>query len=318
MIIDWTKWKTLVNNYPHKGLIAHVIWYPEQEMYLDDQCWFMNIQAFDAGDFDCDIVSYPGPRRSDQNLHDDYTPLWVAPGSTLITHPVTKFGQGLIAKQLQRNCPVVNWNNSARDLKFFLYQELDLELFRDYKNIAENQLWIFNNEPVSVIKKKKLLTPGSGLHWIQNIVDPATQEIQIVDISKVQVDFCRELWHKWNGLDYGIFVWNFITQNKLIHYELDKPNLSPLERLKLKNKKKFVEYVNTQFNNIVGGGFESRWMQAKQNKAVNFCNDNLITWVLNNDICMYDDIWCSNTLNYKWTLLHTTAEEYQRFQTKIK
>ena len=318
MFTDWPKWQTLVNSYPHKGLIAHVIWHPGSELYLDDQCWFMTIEEFEASDFDCDTVTYPEPRRSEQNLHDDYTPLWVAPGPNTITHQVTNFGQGLIARQLQRKHAVVNWNKSARDLKFFIYNELDLTLFKDYKNIAENQLWIFNNESVNIAKKKTLLSPGSGLSWILNIIEPATQEIQIVDISQVQIKFCQALWNSWNGVDYGTFVWDFIDQNKLVHYELDNPDLTPLERLKLKNKKTFIEYVNKLFCITVGTNFESAWLLAKQNKTVNFCTDNLITWVLNNNIDKYGDIWCSNILYYKWTLLHTTVEEYNRFRAKLK
>jgi len=318
MIKDWTEWQTLVNNYPHKGLIAHVIWYPGQEPYLDDQCWFMNIQDFDASDFACTTVTYPQPRRSDQNLHDNYTPLWVAPGTTMVTHPVTEFGQGLIARQLQNTHSVVNWNNSARDIKFFLYKELDLEIFRDYKNIAERQLWIFNNEPVQVVKKKTLLTPGSGLYWMLNVVEPVTEEILIIDISQIQIKFCQELWNNWDGVDYGNFVWNFIAQNKLVHYQLDNPNLTPMEHLKLKNKTRFVEYLNSKFDQMVRTNFVNAWRKAKQSKTVTFCNDNLITWVLNNNVDKYDNIWCSNILNYKWTLLHTTVEEYNNFQNKIK
>lgn len=318
MFKDWLKWKDLVNNYPHKGLIAHVIWYPGQNLYIDDQCWFMNIQEFDLDDFVCTTVTYPKPQRSNQNLHDDYTPLWVTPGETLTSHPVTEFGQGLIARQLKNNCSVVNWNNLARDIKFFLYKKLDLEIFQDYKNIAENQLWVLNNEPINTVKKKTLLAPGSGLFWILNIVQSETQHIQIVDISKIQIKFGQALWNTWGGVDYGTFVWEFICQNKLAHYELDNANLTPLERLKFKNKKTFIEYVNDRFNTIVGPSFESVWTQAKRNKTVDFCNDNLITWALNSNIDKYDDIWCSNILNYKWTLLHTTVEEYENFQRKIK
>jgi hypothetical protein len=319
IITDWTAWAALLNRYPHKGLIAHVIWHPGQVLHLDDQCWFMNTKNFDVNDFVATTVTYSMPRRSDQNLHDDYTPLWIAPGmDTACSYPVTKFGQGLIARQLQNNQIIVNWNNQARDIKFFLYRKkLNLEVFQDYKNIAENQLWIFNNEPVSTVKKQRLLAPGSGLYWILNILDPATQEIQIVDVSRVQVKFCQELWRNWNGVDYGNFVWDFISRNKLVHYELDNPNLTPLERLKLKSKKTFVEYVNHRFQGRIGEDFADAWTQAKQNKTVDFCNDNLITWVLSNDVDKYDDIWCSNILNYKWTLLHTTVDEYKNFQAKL-
>lgn len=320
IITDWVQFKLLVDNYPHCGLVAHLIWRPMECLHIDDQCWFMNIQDFDEENFLVDYVKYPLPVRSDQNLHDDYTPLWVKPGGGQdVQYTVTNFGQGLIAQQLLSDRPVVNWNNSIRDLKFFLYNsQLDLTKFQDYKNIAENQLWIFNNEPVNVVKQSKLASPASGLSWMLNIVDTATEHMQLVDISRIQIKFAQELWTTWTGNNYGEFVWNFINVNKLIHYELDNPKLTSFERLKLKGQTKFIEYVNDTFNHTVGLNFEDRWARAQQTKTVKFCNDNLINWVINNDIRDYDHIWCSNILDYKWTLLHTTVEQYTKFQEKIQ
>jgi hypothetical protein len=320
IITDWEKFSQLLDNYPHSGLIAHLIWHPAQQLYLDDQCWFMNLSGFEANDFSVTQVIHPCPVRSNQNLHDDYTPLWIKPSPNQETqYPVTNFGQGLVARQLLSQRPIVNWNNAMRDLKFFLYDNpLDLIKFQDYKNIAENQLWVFNNEPVVVIKQPRLLSPASGLSWMLNIVDTATEQIQLVDISRTQIKFAQELWATWNGDNYGEFVWNFITANKLLHYELDNPKLTPLERLKLKGQTKFVAYVNSTFNLAIGPGFKDQWILSQQTKTVEFCNDNLINWVLNNDVSGYDHIWCSNILNYKWTLLHTTVEQYTQFQEKIQ
>jgi len=319
IILDWNQWKDLLNNYPHKGLIAHLIWHPGQSLRMDDQCWFMNIDQFLLEDFDCVSVEHPAPVRSEQNLHDDYTPLWVKPGQHTLAYQVDGFGQGLIARQLQKNRAVVNWNCTTRDLKFFLYgTALDLDIFRDYKQLAESQLWVFNNEPIELVKKSKLLAPGSGLYWILNIVEPATEHIQIVDISHVQVKFCQALWQNWDGVNYGSFVWDFISQNNLIHYQLDVPDLTPIERLKIKGKQKFIEYVNTKFDHQVTEEFKTKWLHARQHKQVEFCNDNLITWVLAHNVDKYDNIWCSNILDYKWTLLHTTMKEYTDFQAKLK
>lgn len=316
---DWQQWKNLINTYPHAGLIAHLIWHPGKQVYLDDQCWFMQLDNFVAEDFTIDLVAHPVPARSDQNLHDNYTPLWIKPTGIVTEYNTTNFGQGLIAKQLQSNRAVVNWNNAARDLKFFLYDgQIDLTQFQDYKTIAENQLWIFNNEPIVVVGQAQLVSPGSGLSWMLNIIEPATCHLQIVDISRVQIDFCQQLWHTWDGTDYGNFVWNFITQNKLRHYEIDTPNLTPLERLKLKKQSTFIEYVNRRFAEQAGENFVDRWQTAQKTKVVEFCNDNLIDWVLKNDISDYDNIWCSNILSYKWTLLHTTVDKYNNFQSKIK
>ena len=320
VVTDWLLFRSLVDTYPHYGLIAHLIWHPMEHLYINDQCWFMNIQDFESEDFVVKQVSHPLPLRSKHNLHDDYTPLWVKPSVNQTTqYSVTEFGQGLIARQLQNRRSLVNWNHTARDLKFFLYNNpLDLTKFQDYKNIAENQLWVFNNEPITVVKQTSLVSPASGLSWILNIADPATEQIQLVDISRVQIKFAQELWTSWDGSNYGEFVWNFINVNKLRHYELENPNLSPLEKLKLKGRTKFIEYVDTTFNNTVNNKFKSQWQLAQKTKTVNFYNDNLINWVINNDVDRYDHIWCSNILDYKWTLLHTTVEQYIKFQLKIK
>lgn len=320
IVLDWPELRKLINTYPHNGLIAHLVWHPLQQLCFDDQCWFMNIQNFEKDDFFVSHTKHPLPIRSDQNLHDNYTPLWVKPDPTQeIEYITTNFSQGLIARQLLNRQPIVNWNNTSRDLKFFLYSNsLDLTKFQEYKNIAENQLWVFNNEPITIVKKSKLVSPGSGLSWILNIINPATTTMQIVDISRMQLKFCQEVWNNWNGDNYGEFVWDFINLNKLAHYELDNPALTPLERLKLKGRTKFVEYVNTTFDSLVGNDFTTYWAVAKQRKTVNFCNDNLVNWVINNNVNEYDYIWCSNILDYKWTLLHTTVEQYAKFQLKIK
>lgn len=319
MFTDWQQWKALVDTYPHAGLIAHLIWHPGDQVCLDDQCWYIELDKFDAEDFTITTVAHPSPVRSDQNLHDNYTPLWIKPNGAVIEYTTTAFGQGLIAKQMQSNRAVVNWNNTARDLKFFSYSGVpDLTQFQDYKNMSENQLWIFNNEPIIVVGQPRLVSPGSGLSWILNIIDATTQHLQIVDISRVQIDFCQQLWTTWDGVDYGNYVWNFIKQNKLTRYQLDNPSLTPLEKLKLNKQSTFVEYVNSRFETHAGDNFATRWQQAQKTKVVEFCNDNLVDWVLNNNTSNYDNIWCSNILNYKWTLLHTTVEKYNRFQLKIQ
>jgi len=319
VITDWEAWQELINTYPHNGLIAHLIWHPNQLLHLDEQCWFMDIDKFNDSDFNASAVTYPKAVRSSKNLHDDYTPLWVRPGTTLVSHSVTNFGQGLISAQLNNGSPVVNFNNAARDLKFFLYNtDSYLDKFSDYKQLAENQLWVFNNEPIVLVKKEKLLTPGSGLSWMLNIVEPLTSSVQIVDISSCQIEFCKELWKSWDGENYGQFVWDFIEQNNIPRYQLDNPNLTQLDYLKLKNKSRFIEYVNTTFNNLVDDSFKLSWQQAKLSKTVTFIHGDLIKWVIDNDTTTFDNIWCSNILDYKWTLLHTTKDDYLKFQEKIK
>lgn len=319
IIKDWKKFSELINQYPHNGLIGHLIWHPGGALHLNDQCWFMNLDQFETNDFCITEVSHPCAVRSEQNLHDDYTPLWIRPGNEIINTTVTEFGQGLIARQLANKLPVVNWNNSARDLKIYMYNDqVDWSVFQEYKNIAENQLWIFNNEPVSVVKKPCLVTPGSGLFWMLNLVDDATKELHIVDISQAQIKFCQTLWQTWDGQDYGQVAWNFIQDNNIVHFQVDNPHLTPLERLYLKSKTKFIDYVNQTFEKSVPSNFEQLWKYAQKNKQINFYNTSLIPWVLNNTQVEYDYIWESNIFDYKWTLLHSTPGQYNEYRAKVK
>lgn len=319
IIKDWHQWKQMVDNYPHKGLVAHLIWHSDGQLHLDEQCWFMDIEDVSIEDLHPTQVTHPVPIRSDRNLHDDYTPLWIRPGVEMVSYTATAFGQGLISRQLNKNLPIVNWNNIARDIKSYLYgRDLDLSVFSEYVTLAQSQLWVLNNEPIVLAKKPRLVAPGSGLYWMLNLIEPQTHHIQIVDISQIQVKFCQQLWYDWDGNNYGEYVWNFIQQHRVTHYQLDNPNMDAVQKLQLKSRKRFVEYVNAKFGNQAPCDFQQKWQQARQIKTVDFCNDNLIHWVLENNIDNYDYVWCSNILNYKWTMLHNTEQDYQKFRAKLK
>lgn len=315
---DWPSWKNLIENYPHRGMIAHIIMHPGKNISIDPQCWFMDL---DIKFNDVDQVKYPVPMRSDTNLHDDYTPLWVKPGDEIIGHGVDGFGQSLIAQQLGRGKSIVNWTPVARDFKQFVYGKSGLDFFQDYINLAENQFWIFNNEPVEIAHKEKIVCPGSGLFWLFNILCNTTRHIDIVDISTVQVTFCQDIWQHWDGVDYGSFVIDFMVRNNITHYELDRPDLDRMERLMLKNQARLRHYINARFQYFLDQmgfdrhEFRSQWQRCKSSKSMTAQKANLVDWIISNPITVKQDhVWVSNILDYKWTLLHTTEDKIQQFQ----
>lgn len=322
IFLDWDEWKTMLNNYPHQGLVAHLIWNLEPYPYIDDQCWYADLTKFDVDDLSITDINSCCPTRSDKNLHDDYTPLWIKSSTGTTTHTVTHFGQGLIAKQLNNKRVVSNWTNQARDLKFFCYPNTDVKnkiqsKFSEYLTLAENQLWVFNNEQFSISNQETLVTPGSGLHWMFNIIQSNIQRVHIVDISKTQIAFCDKLWKHWNGQDYGSFTWNFIKENQLIHYEIDQADLSTVDRLMLKKPGRFIEYVNNKFDQTLATYnikfFHIMWQQAKLSKQLTTTNDNLIQWILRHPE-EKNNLWASNILNYKWTKLNTSFADYEKFK----
>lgn len=321
IFVDWNRWKELMSKYPHRGLIAHIIWKPGQHPYLDQQCWFMDLNKLNLKTGV--KVKYPFPIRSEKNVHDDYTPLCIMPGREIVEHSVDNFGQNLIAQQMSYGLPIVNWNNSAREIKTFSYQREGFanEIFSEYINLAETQLWVLNNENISQAGIEKLLCPGSGLFWVLNIVNDATKKVTVIDVSRTQIEFCKELWSRWDGEDYGSFAWEFIKKNNLKHFELDIANLSPMERLKLRKAESFIPYVNLKFQNLISGidNFSRRWTDAKTHKNFSATVGNLVEWVVqNNGLRDHDLLWASNILDYKWTMIDTPWEICEKFKELIK
>lgn len=322
---DWYAWRDLINNYPHQGLIGHIIWHPDQEPYIDDQCWFLDLTRFDIQDLEHKSTISAGLIRSDENLHDDYTPLWLRPSTGEQTYSGSFFGQGLITRQINEKRIVSNWSKNARDLKFYCYPDMDLamlirERFAEYLAMAENQLWVLNNEPPYLSRRKNFITPGSGINWILNLLNPATESVTIIDISQSQIKFCQDLLDQWDGLSYGKFAYEFITNNKLKHFELDQAGMSAVDRLKYRNADRFIEYVDHRFRDtmLVHGisDWQSAWYQCRRNKNVQVIRDNLVDYMIDNDLD-FKDLWASNVLYYKWTKLHTTWDKWKIFRARL-
>ena len=301
---DWEAWCKLLNNYPHQGLIAHIIWHPGTQVYLDDQCWFMDLTKFDVEDFNTKTIRQHVPVRSVKNLHDDYTPLWIKSTDAVEQFDSANFGQGIIARQLGNKKSIVNWNNSARDIKHFDYNTDQWRTWlQDYVDLAETQLWVFNNEPISVEPAQHLVTPGSGLYWMLHKCHPDVKAIDIIDISRTQVEFCKQLQSNWDGYNYGQFVWNYIKQNNLIHYEMDQANLTSMERLRFKKQQYFVDYTNSVFDRLTTqAGITNFAMQWKNSQCkIIILHGNLVERTVPSTA----RVWMSNILDYKYTLITT-------------
>lgn len=305
--------------YPHKGLIGHIIDSkdPSRFFNLDEQCFFLDLDLFHPDDLLVENFQAVLPQRSDVNLHDDYTPLWLKPTDGCVqSWPGTAFGEKLLANQLTRDI-AINWNNTARDNKRFLYNEQDIQQWKEYTDLAENQLWVFNNEPIPYASKTHLVAPASGLCWIKNLILSSATTVDLVDISKPQLALAKQLWDDWDGVNYGEFVFNFIKQNKIIHINLDQPNLSDLDRIKLKSSKIFIETVNTIFDRQTAdiADFPNQWTAIKNKKQVSFTHSDMIKFLPGYvDTATADfNLWVSNILDYKYTLIKNSREDYKKF-----
>jgi hypothetical protein len=327
VILDWKKWQSQIEQYPHNGFIAHIKYHSTDTVPdIDDQAFFLDLQYFPKSIAEYQPESVCSILASNKHIHHDYTPLWIKPGPEQIKSTPKNFLQKLVYYHLNENKKtIVNWHQKLRDNKIYLYnnnnpyyQSLWVDYFNQYKNIAEGQLWIFNNEKLpNQSVTGKILTPGSGLFWMLCAIDQNCTKITICDISKNQVNFCSKLWEDWNGRDYGGFVVDFMSEHNVKHFQLDDPALGKEERVKMLSKKYLKTYVNAKFEELLEtynvDNFVGKWTGAKF-KPVDFYNQS----ILDQDLTKYDAIWCSNILDYKWTLLNHNKECVDQFDKNLK
>jgi len=299
-----------LNKYPHYGLVGHIV-DPKNEnaFWLHKQCLYLDLSLFDVEDFSVqDFVSIE-PIRSPNNIHHDYTPTWLRPSTNTRQYRGQHFGERLIAKQLAAGRPVVNFHQNLRQHKTYCYKQEDVDQYlkdqQDYIELAEKQLWVFNNENYKIYNvHDTLICPASGLYWILHLISTDVKLIKLVDISKTQIQFAKDLWTFWDGLNYGKFVSNFICQYKIKHFHLDNPKIGKLDRIKLLKPSTLIDSVNNIFqqqchrNNI--NNFAVKW-QAAKNKNIEFYNRDIIDFLKEDN--NQSDVWLSNIPDYKYTLL---------------
>lgn len=329
IILDWQNFIEDLQNYPFKGLIGHLIFDSKKnELTLHDQAFLLDISTFPTNidDYNPDLVY--DIKTSETNIHHDYTPLWAAPNSRTQkkAYNVDDFLQKILFFHLNENKnPVFNWHQNLRNNKIYLYNTATVNFCKeqwnsykfDYTNIAEHQLWIFNNEKIPLNESSgKLLTPGSGLFWILSLISDKVESVTVADISKTQIDFVQYLVDNWNGIHYGEIVVQFIKEKNVKHFQVDNANLTQQEKIQFMNKKYLSNYINLIFENFLQQNnikdFAKKWTDNKK-KLLTVENCSLITM----DLTKFDTVWCSNILNYKWTYLNHTEDQYNNFKKML-
>jgi hypothetical protein len=204
---------------------------------------------------------------------------------------------------------------------FFYKTEQEKEYLltqQSYVDLAENQFWIFNNETLKIDTTGTELTcPASGLFWVFNLKNDSLKRINLIDISKTQIEFAEFLWKNWDGVDYGEQVISFIKYKNIKHFQLDDPNLEKLEQIKLKNHNYLKKYINSKFveqctlYNIEN--FKRLW-DNRMRTDVAFAHGSIIDSVLS---VVNGDIWISNILDYKYNFLKYSAEQLDNFKHRL-
>lgn len=282
------------------------------EIYLNDQALLIESAMLPETFGDCVSLNLCNSQRSEQNIHHDYTPIYIKAlnGSKHIKE--SKFGQDILNKYLKERGYFNNFSKYMRKYKTYLYENND-NVFKEYIEITENTLWIFNSEPIKINKNNKVLCTGGGINWLFQTANT----IHICDISRIQIKFIEDLINEWDGNNFGDYVFKFILKNKVTHFHTNFNQSHNINKDLIKNKEMFIKKINENFDYLVKNystiDFQHTWTNIKKKKLI-IENKNILEAVKN---YRTEESNISNILDFKYNYVTDKIDNWKNLISPV-
>lgn len=187
-------------------IYGHILDRGDAYYELHHQCYLINLDRYrslgfpEVGQVDLGNVHNQSiPYRSLENIHDDYTPLWVGPGNIENTYSHRLHGWNIISKVLDSGGTICAFNDSVRSNKKYYYPENQTEFLKHiswahtrYHYCANDFVHTQNTEVIESIDTdyQQIITPASG-DWFKNYV--GTQPVTVVyyDYNQKSLDYWK-------------------------------------------------------------------------------------------------------------------------------
>lgn len=189
----------------------------EQFLMLDLEKWRLLGNPSLSEPYGGNRAEFPAHRRSRENIHDDYTPLWISAPKLETSGVLIEKKQGregwcttLMGRAVESGQKIINVPMGLRNTKKFSYPRAGrdwqyIEIKRDVEKFLgweKNNFYVVNNEPLAVsapenFKPNQLISVSAGLKPAALIhqfwKDSAPEEVNFVDFSKPALDYMQEL-----------------------------------------------------------------------------------------------------------------------------
>jgi len=198
---------------------------------LHHQCYLINLNLYrnlnypEIGKTELGIShSQTIPLRSLENIHDDYTPVYIKPGTDIQTYYHKCHGWNIISVALKNDLPLKVFDNTMRNNKKYLYPE-------SKKDFEKNLSWIYhknqyclqdfihkdNTEWSNNIEGKfnQLLLPASGTLYL-DLIDQGT--VIFYDYNQKSLDYWKDNCYKKSNIEYKFVKTDLLSENNLLDY----------------------------------------------------------------------------------------------------
>jgi hypothetical protein len=188
-------------------IYGHILDRGDAYYELHHQCFLINLDKYRL--LGCPEVGQSilgeshqqlSPNRSLENIHDEYTPLWIDPGKTNRNYNHKLHGWNIISKVLNAGGTIYAFDEKIRSSKKHYYPENQIEFLKHiswaharYHYCANDFVHTQNTEVINLIDTnyEQIITPASGC-WFKNYISK-TQPVTVVyyDYNQQSLDYWK-------------------------------------------------------------------------------------------------------------------------------
>lgn len=212
------------------SIYGHILDRKQSYYELHHQCYLINLDIYKS--LNCPEVGQVtigvcyqefSPDRSNENIHDDYTPLWVSKGNSLKEYTHKLHGWNIISTYLNAEYTITAFDNKIRQNKKHYYPENQQEFLKhiswSYKRhsyCANEFVHTDGTDNIIVSKKyRRIITPSSSL-WCLDYLDttyPAT--VIFYDYNQAALDYWKDAAPARNNVTYDFVKINLLEQSNI-------------------------------------------------------------------------------------------------------
>lgn len=171
---------------------------------LHQQCYLINLKKYKDLNFPeignlslSDKHTQIKPNRSTDNIHNDYTPLWISSGDNQKTYYHKCHGWNIVRVALQNNYTIEAFRNNVRENKKHLYPESPKDFYKHLEYVYYKERYCANEfihtahtewsmKPFSNIRQ--IIAPASG-EWYKEYLSSNSCNVILYDYNLKSLEY---------------------------------------------------------------------------------------------------------------------------------
>lgn len=194
---------------------------------LHEQCYIINLKTYK--ELGCPVVgkfeyysphTQIAPRRSEENIHDDYTPIWITGGDIERQYKHKWHGWNILSVAFANKKLVKPFTDRFRKHKRYYYPNYEpaflnacAYLYGKNEMAAQALFYPYNTESITKIKSPgpihQLVIQASGLQFVDYLIKYGYDEctvVRFVDYNLFALDCMNAITGDWIGENYIDFI----------------------------------------------------------------------------------------------------------------